>query len=267
MANRFTSIGVALSAWLGVSLLGGCNAVLGIEEAQPRESGGGTGGGSVGGTVSPGAPYTGSQSCTTLDPKCAACVTASCSQSNQNDVNLCLQDAECRATLDRYAACLGHTCNANAGQCFESLLVIGAKVSVPDCIIKNCATYCARSPVYSPCELYCSCMGADCPSRLTDGTFSGMDDCVTKCNLLQASSPELVTCRRTHCEIAGLYPNELQHCDHAVGLSGLCAAQSLDTAVRTTCTDKSLVSFACSQPSDCCSGSCQGAPNRACAAK
>jgi hypothetical protein len=155
--------------------------------------------------------------------------------------------------MDDYGACLGASCAT--GDCFDRTLFTPGQ-QVNDCY-GACTEACAASPIYSPCDLYCACLGANCSDQFSDapvnGQFSSLDDCLKKCAMLP---PEIVTCRRTHCELAGLsVPPNLTHCDHAVG--NIFCSSTMPTD-RTQCTDKSksLDSFACQQPSDCCSGNC-----------
>jgi hypothetical protein len=244
------------AAWLALCLSAGCNAVLGIEEAQPRGTAGGTGNGSAGSagssasTPGTGLAYTGTDSCKgepAANTACQACLTQQCTSAAQS---LCTKDHSCRRQMDDYDACLGASC-LTPNQCFEqTLLKPGQQVN--DCY-SQCADACAVSPIYSPCDLYCACMGANCSDQFSDtpmnGQFGSLSDCLTKC---QALPPEIVTCRRTHCELAGLSA-DLTHCDHAVGHIFCSSTMPTD---RTQCTDKSLDSFACQQSSECCSGNC-----------
>jgi hypothetical protein len=217
--------------------------VLGIEQAQLDESSGtiGKAGSSSGGNQSP--VQTGINACTAANPECTTCIenTQGCVQ----ETNACLGDPDCRKTFDRYRYCLTKTCDAQ--DCIESLY--GEISIIPQCIIQSCKAKCTAVPVESACQLYCACMADNCQSRFQDGTFKSMDDCVASCEKLPQ---DVQTCRRTHCEIAGDFPTE-QHCFHATG-SMFCAAT--DMMRPTTCTDKSLNSFACKVDAECCSGNC-----------
>jgi hypothetical protein len=82
------------------------------------------------------------------------------------------------------------------------------------------------------------------------GKFDSVQECVDKCKMLDA---EVVSCRRTHCEIA---PHDLKlpHCDHAVGT--LTCSDTTPPTRPSTCRSKSLKGFYCATGDDCCSGAC-----------
>jgi hypothetical protein len=253
MAHRSSSVVLALSAWLIMSSLSGCNGVLGIEEARPSASNGGQGNSSGGSGGAGPLTYTGADSCIgapAANANCSTCLAKQCSSAVQNQ---CLQDHTCREQMDYYGACLTSSCTL--GDCFEQqLLQTGMQVN--DCYA-SCSDACAASPIYSACQLYCACMGSNCPDKINDmpvnGEFKSMADCIAVCSALPA---EIVTCRRTHCELAGL-TGDLIHCDHATGVT-FCEVGTTQTDRDSQCTDKSksLISFACRSPSDCCSGNC-----------
>jgi hypothetical protein len=252
MARWSSSVVLALSAWLIMSSLSGCNGVLGIEEARPEAT-------SATSAVSSLGYYTGGDSCRNDNTDCQKCVAANCSQ---YDPSVCLADAECRAQLDGYASCLGSNCTNDPATCFEPLIGF-TKAPILSCILDNCSAKCGAAPIYSACQLYCACMGADCAGKFAD-TAGTTGDCMTQCNALESSSPELVNCRRSHCEIAKAYPPPAPHCDHATGVT-FCSAPSADTDRASQCRDLSLDTFACKADSDCCSGNC--GPQMACAPK
>jgi hypothetical protein len=246
MKHKVALILLGVSAFLGLNALSGCNAVLGIDQAEV-ESGGGTGKagstGNAGSTSQSLMLQTGSNACTVSNTACNACIanTRNC----QQETNACLGDPDCRKAFDRYRYCLTKACDAK--DCIERLY--DDQPLVPSCIIQSCRDECAAVPVQSACQLYCACMAANCQSRFQDGTFSTMAACVTSCEQLP---PDVQTCRRTHCEIAGDFPTE-RHCFHATG-TDFCSAAG--TTRPTTCTDKSLNSFACKADQECCSNNC-----------
>ncbi len=155
---------VAVGAWLSLGALSGCNAVLDIEEAQERTSGGTSKAGSTGlGSSGP----TASNSCTDpVSSSCSDCVADNCST---NDQLTCKDSATCRSALLAYSDCLGSDCKeTQQGDCFEPF---GA--SVPTCF-RTCAKACATSPVFSDCEVLCGCMETNC-----SGTFTSTTACMS----------------------------------------------------------------------------------------
>lgn len=232
MANRAAFVVIGVAAWLSVGLLGGCNEILDIEQAQLVPSTGSVGGG----TGTPGDADT----CTAPNTACSNCISANCSAIEQGQ---CTSDATCRKTGDHYARCLGPKCTANETECFEPLFA--GDSLVPECVIKSCKTECATVPVYSACELYCGCMLTNCSTE-----FDTIPQCIAACKLLD---PQVVNCRRTHCEIAP-FDATLPHCEHAMGMF---TCLSNDIPKRPTdCRDKSLKGFYCAADSDCCSNAC-----------
>jgi hypothetical protein len=232
MACRAGFVVIGVGAWLGIGLLGGCNEILDIQQAQlvASTSSAGAGAGTIGDA----------DTCTVPNAACSACMSAHCSPSDQSQ---CTADPACRKASDHYARCLGPECKANETECFEPLFAGDAPV--PICVIQNCKNDCAAVPVYSACELYCGCMLTDCL-----GKFDTFSQCIAACNVLD---PETVNCRRTHCEIAP-FDDSLPHCDHAMGLLTCLAA---DKPTRPSdCRNKSLLGFYCAADTDCCSGAC-----------
>jgi hypothetical protein len=243
MAKRISCFVVASGFCFALAAIPGCNAALGIEEASLRADGTGGGNTSTGGVIR----YAGSDSCKADNGACSVCIATACRASGGE--SLCLGNHDCRGAMDLYAQCLGKGCVE--GDCLEQLLA-DPKLGC----FSNCAADCQKKPIYSACQLYCGCLAANCSS--TDfgpsAKYADQAACLADCATLP---PELITCRRTHCEIAGLVPSEPQHCDHAVG-NGFCVA-STALPVRdespTGC-QKSLNSFACLADSECCSDHC-----------
>ncbi|HEY1534060.1 MAG TPA: hypothetical protein VGF76_08570 [Polyangiaceae bacterium] len=254
MARKLTFIAVGASAWLGFGLLSGCNEILDIEQAQLSPSAGG------GNTPlpAPGSLNVHGADCTTVTPKCSACITTAC---KPPDLNGCVGNKDCRAAMDGYNSCLGPSCSAQEDTCFAPLSAINGPV--PDCML-GCEKECATSAIFSTCQLYCGCMVANCMQKFGDPTvpmdFASPDDCVNRCINFP---PDIVTCRWSHCELAGLYPNE-DHCDHAVGIN-ICGFNSVAPRPAECPRDKSLDTFGCASNSECCSNFCNVAKNRSCA--
>ncbi|HWZ88566.1 MAG TPA: hypothetical protein VNW92_06945 [Polyangiaceae bacterium] len=241
MTKRLSFFVCAGSVCLALGLIPGCNAALGIEEAQLRADGAGASSATAGTVVH----YAGDDICSSDNSACSACVATACKSTGGD--NQCLGDHDCRGAMDDYNACLGKTCTA--ADCFDKLVAGPPKLA--DCFT-SCVIPCSNVPVYSACQLYCACLGVNC-ARDFPAPYANNAACLADCLALP---PELVTCRRTHCELAGLSGAPV-HCDHAVG-KGFCASAT-DLPMRddspTGC-QKSLNSFACTTGSDCCSGNC-----------
>jgi hypothetical protein len=232
MARGAALVVIGMGAWLSVGLLGGCNEILDIEQANLVASTSSAGGGT--GTIGD------ADTCTKPNNTCSDCISANCSPPDQSQ---CTEDPACRKASDHYARCLGPACKANETECFEPLFAGDAPV--PTCVIQNCGAACASVPVYSACQLYCGCMLTDC-----QGKFDTFPACMAACNMLDT---ETVNCRRTHCEIAP-FDKSLPHCDHAMGII---TCLSADVPVRSSdCRNKSLKGFYCEADSDCCSMAC-----------
>lgn len=252
MANKTAIILGGVSVWFAIGLLSGCNAVLDIQEAQLSSSAGSANaqGGSTGTMLN-----VHSSGCQTAKSACSSCVTTAC---GQPEMNTCLTDKACRAAMDGYNSCLGSSCTAEEDTCFAPLSAINGPV--PDCML-GCKNDCSASAIFTTCQLYCGCMANNCEQKFSDPSiatdFASATDCVSQCMNFPA---DIVTCRWSHCELAGLYPKE-NHCDHAVGI-GLCG---LNTVTRAPdCTDKNPDTFGCASDSECCSGNCDQSKNRTC---
>ena len=243
MAYRSPLLVLLPGAWLALCLIAGCNAVLGIEEATLKDHPDGGGADVV--VVAPGKFYTGGNICAAdVAPACTSCLASAKGDSLATcagDLAQCMSTRSCRKQFDQYSTCLQKGCRADPGNCFEPLFA--PTKGTPSCVTEHCYRDCSSSQVASPCQLYCACMGANCSSK-----FPSMNDCLAACSLLDA---DMVTCRRTHCEIAADDPN-FGHCDHAVGITNCVAKPNR----AQECTDKSLLTFACTADSDCCSGNC-----------
>jgi len=234
--ERSPFIALAAGAWLGLCLVSGCNLALGIEKASPS---------GTPDVIQPNKIYTGGNQCFgNVLPDCTDCLASSPGSQSAHcatDLSQCLANRPCRKVFDQYNICLQKSCRPDPGNCFEPLFDTGKET--PECISSNCFDRCKNSPVATPCQLYCSCMGANCA-----GKYKTTEACMNACGALD---PDLVTCRRTHCEIAADDP-KFGHCDHAVGV-GNCQAKP---ARDQECGDKSLLTFACTTDDECCSSNC-----------
>jgi len=225
----------------------GCNAVLGIDEAHLTQGSGKGGGATFNGTSKASPPA--AKDCEGPSSACRECIDNSdCAEARAT----CLADARCRVGLNRYRVCLGAQCNDASGSCladFQALeagLNLGSLLSFSACVDGQCHDQCKNMPLAQPCDLYCGCMAPNCTTELAArGTPLG--DCATAC----ANAVHDLTCRWTHCEMAGAHPGE-QHCGHAIG-EGQCNAK---VTIAHSCPDKSQSSYACDSGDDCCSGKC-----------
>jgi hypothetical protein len=223
---------LVLTSSAAAFLLGGCNAVLGIEEAHLRSDG--SGGSSTNSSRVRIPPAT----CNEPTSACRDCVGGT-------ELNDCLANIPCRERLDDYRACLGAGCKDPEGLCWAELTSTNDNLSF--FLENDCADRCLGSPIVSTCDLYCACMPVNCSTAL------GGADCMAECTNNLSKDLTVLSCRLGHCQVAGIHPEE-GHCDHAVGKLGFCPSRD----VRNTCTDKSQSNFACEKPSDCCSGQCDG---------
>jgi hypothetical protein len=223
-------------------LLGGCNAVLGIDEARPREDGS-----SQSGRLA--VPV---KSCNAPRPSCATCATAG--DQCGPVLATCLDVRVCREALNQYRGCLGGKCSDDAdGTCFAELEASAAS-DVAQCIKTECATCVGVSPLIDMCDLYCGCMQQECDTVLqSQGNLDWVAGDAASCReacLLMDDLPS-THCRWTHCEIKNLTTSP-QHCTHAVSDANCPRA----VVVAAQCTDRSLTGWACAADGDCCSKNC-----------
>jgi hypothetical protein len=226
---------------------GGCNSVLGIDEAHLNEASSGGSSSNAGGSTRVTAPP--AKNCFEPTKACSDCLaTQDCTDAK----NACLASASCRAGLNTYRGCLGTQCADPDGKCLADFSALESRlnpgsIGLAACVQNTCATECKGMPLVNLCELYCSCMAPNCTGELAlAGT--PLNDCMTMC---AAVTPADTTCRWTHCEIAPAHPN-MGHCGHAVGQL-VCNAT---TTISHTCQGKSQSSYACDTGDDCCSGKC-----------
>lgn len=224
------------------SLLGGCNAVLGIDEAQLLEPAGPQGPGSRPGVI----PIT---SCQLPTSSCERCLAqGDCEAPKQ----LCLENRACRTGLNNHRVCLTSGCTDPDNKCFDGLKQVEASSGFPSertftgCVSELCSADCAGSPLASPCDLYCGCMLSNCG-------ISDRNECLAACAGLSVAT---VLCRLTHCNAAPDDPLG-NHCGHAVGETHCTGAVS----VVPGCTDRNQDSSFCTSDDDCCSRVCR---NNAC---
>jgi hypothetical protein len=225
---------VTLALLCVLTLSTACRQVLGLKHAHHQADAGAT---------TPvqslmGVPTDGVACEGVLGQACLDCREQKC----QGDDVQCLTSGHCRADLDKYAICLGHTCSGDPEGC-----VINMKVSDPGLkqCLSACSDACRATPLVSPCELYCACM-KQCPDELL-----GLD-CIATCKTWPA---ELRNCRRDHCEWG---KGDATHCKHASGALEACRTyHDLPLSQRTkVCLSGNESTWSCSHDSDCCSEGC-----------
>jgi hypothetical protein len=236
----------AATAWLSFGLLlsAGCTSVLGMERAELDSDGGsGTGGGGTGNVLPP-IVYPIS-ACDEPLPECASCLNG-----RGNALDECLLSKTCRKALYDYRSCTADRCGSFNGECAQKYLAgSGAEANaVAGLLTDSCFDACLGTAVAPMCQLYCACMGQNCPGRLSDC----MADCTAQASL------DNVYCRWMHCEFAT--PDNLQHCEHATGRLGFCPRPS----AGNQCDHLVYSGFPCAADAECCSGTCGGAPSGVC---
>jgi hypothetical protein len=244
----------ALSGCCAVLLLGGCNSVLGIEEAHDRDAGSSTGPLEV--------PVA---SCDAPKGDCSSCFVsatpgvgepAPCATSWGN----CVADKDCRTDLNEYRGCLGGKCSNKA--CSAQLkTTLGQDLA--KCVTTECKQCDGASAWASMCDLYCACMEAPLPATAGAATCEAYDtaskelmwpmgstaECTKACLALKDLTS--VNCRWSHCELAVLGETP-QHCEHAVS-SDRCP---LGRTIDGQCTTKRLDGWGCESSTQCCSNDC-----------
>jgi hypothetical protein len=234
-------------AFAAVALVG-CNAVLGIDEAQSRDDA------SSQSTVQV-IPVPG---CENPETSCATCVSGS------KAFGECMGNHACRKALDGYRACLGSKCNG--ATCFDTLLA-GPGQTVAEFVRGECPACESNKPLASMCDLFCACMEQTLPPPTTgapvDGltcesflaalpwTVASMAECKDSCEALAKADLASVNCRWGHCELAA-NGEARSHCGHAIDDS-ICPRAA---ALNPDCRDRNLPGWACEQNQDCCSNRC-----------
>jgi len=226
-----------------------CNAALGIEEAELDET-------LQGGSCE--FPWAEPQQECVASSDCEACMGAC--DPNQALSRACLDDPECRLALQNHRWCLNLDagCSDEDDACLNCLPSSGPGQGVQACM-GQCNEVCDGTGAYTLCDLYCSCMAAQCPSRtfpMLDG--SETTDCAAFC---QAAQPWQTSCRLSHCTLAVNPPDPgltTDHCRHAVSLDDMCLTQQPQQSHCSGEDDpsKALNGHGCDTNADCCSGHC-----------
>jgi hypothetical protein len=219
--------GLALGGtWLALLA---CNAVLGIEEANPRRDAGPAGGsggaaGNAGSTESgagqggthghagnAGAQGGGDCSNTALED-CDRCLNTNC----WDELGECAKDQSCVLALQKYDTCLDSdgpdcksACIAELSASKDGQAPVSARLAA--CAFPACEA-CYGHSLFS-CTFYCRCMPEFCADR--EGDWGGKS-CESYC-----SSTVAQHCKADHCGRAGEWQlnsePRVMHCGHAVG--------------------------------------------------
>jgi hypothetical protein len=236
-------------AFAAVALVG-CNAVLGIDEAESRDDGD---------PLHPTSQSIPVAGCDKPGTDCGGCVSGSTAFTN------CLSNHDCRKALDEYRACLGSKCSG--GACFDALKA-GAGKLVADVVQAECPMCEGSSPLADMCDLYCACMEQTLPSlagvpadgktcetynQALDWPAADLAACKMACANLARTDIASVHCRWGHCELA-TNGETRGHCLHAIDQS-ICP---LAATPNPDCKDRKLAGWACDGPQDCCSNHCVG---------
>jgi hypothetical protein len=247
LAQTFALVGAVATVTLG-----GCNNVLGIDEAEPRPTVG----------ISSHALEVPIRACNGPQPAaCGACIATSC----KNSRDKCLATNACREALNTYRKCLGAKCNDDS--CLADLKAGPAK-DLAGCALEGveCPACPAVTPLADICDLYCSCMEQPMPDSagmdaagqtceqydkdlLKDWTPGSHESCMAAClNLNDLTSTH---CRWSHCELA--QSGELGlHCGHAIDP----VRCPLMLEVSSECKDRRINKWGCAKSDQCCSNRC-----------
>jgi hypothetical protein len=227
MTTRGTHAAIAIGVGALLGGLGGCNAVLGIEEAQ------------VDNTV-------GALSCQLPDERpidrcestleCETCLR-SC---RAGEIRECIDAEDCRKGLVDHRVCVRDDCQDEDGRCTTCL----AAKTGPGCLA-DCAPECAGGEIVSLVELFCTCMDTKCA-----GTLGGP---VGECRTLHADTPDWeLECLISHCELADTGAIHCQHSGEGAGRQCRTMVQVPDDCDAS----KGLEGYGCERNTDCCSTFC-----------
>lgn len=234
-----------LSLALGGALLVlGCNAVLGIEEAELDQ---------VEATLVCERPLSEpSKECVAPDrDACETCMAGSC---DPDLASACLADGNCRGDLLDHRVCLqnDNDCIDEGGACTSCMTAPGDPFEMVKCS-RDCGQTCAGAELPSICEIYCACMTERCPAEPFVLAPAGeVTDCLTYCATIPSHT---TTCRISHCTLAKM-PDIPGHCGHSVGRDQACEDVQ-PPELSCTSPDQGKLGYGCDVPDDCCSGQCR----------
>jgi len=245
---------LVLAAGVASLSLGGCNAVLGIDEAHDRDTG----------TVASKLEIPIAKCDAPMPAGCSTCLEMNCGNFRKS----CLASHDCREALNDYRSCLGAGCNNNS--CLDAL-TMGPAAQLAGCMQGDeCKSACAPlSPLAEMCDLYCACMEAPLPASagvpagntcetvdgvsLKDWVAGDTGGCKARCE--QMNDLPSVHCRWSHCELA--QSGEVAgHCGHAIS-EGNCP---LHVQVNAACKDRKITGWGCQRDDECC-GHCDKTTN------
>jgi hypothetical protein len=166
-------------------------------------------------------------------------------QCPRNAIPSCVEDPDCRKALFRHRICVRDGCVDEDGHCGRCL----EQAPGAECLA-GCADECRGSELVSLCELFCTCMAANCPGSLPN--------CIADCQAGPTPDFEL-ECVLSHCELADRATTK-NHCLHATHEQRQCPEQAPEPVPGCPATQK-LNGYACRDNDECCNGLCM--PNSA----
>jgi len=191
----------------------GCNAVLGIEQAELD-------------TTTSQQPLT----CSWPPPDPTVACPVGCDDDCQTHCNVpaCLGNKDCRTAIKDSLKCAGNACIDTNGKCDGCVARNSAAVQVAECLKRD-----RRLPITaaaSLCDAYCACMHDRCPADEPNTADNACQDICEK-GLANptpdadpfgfwgrgtAPLPAEIFCLWSHCEMAPRVDDGF-HCLHAVG--------------------------------------------------
>jgi hypothetical protein len=248
--------GLAAALLAALYTVAGCNAVLGIEQAELEQTS---------------APVL---SCDwpIADPT-VDCPPGTCDDQCHThcDVGACLADQGCRQALQRYRKCAGDACKDDGVRCGSCVSKSPLATELSACLSKD-----YRLPVTaaaSLCESYCACMHDRCSDNalLLDVDMPDTTSCIEACSKGGSLDPKAygfwkkgkplpseIYCLWTHCEAAA-QTNDKFHCEHALGqdFANKCPPKQLIDPNAASCEyPKGYGNAPCNSDDDCC-GTCR----------
>lgn len=237
---------------LSLYMVAGCNAVLGIEQAQLDDS--------PPGQTCGWPPADPLKECTQVEQAAGNC-----------SIDECLKDQACRKTLAVFRKCAGDSCSDS--EACQGCTAGNALAEKTAKCLSGFQSNLAKAATL--CESYCSCMDTRCHQTEPGGAKSA---CVEACEnglptqppllrgkvdptvaaVWQTGLPPWMTyCFWQHCE-RGLDPDDATHCNHAIGESqpSICPMPVNDPSASLCPFGKSYGNGPCNTNDDCCSGAC-----------
>jgi hypothetical protein len=237
---------VAAALLLGGFEMAGCNAVLGIEQAETDPS------------LDTEAPSASSCRVSSSRPKtdCSVGADEGVLGACTKQIGDCLHDQSCRSSMRKYLRCVGDDCLDNDHSCAACSSSSPLAKQLFSCLDQAGAD---ASEAFSVCTAYCACMGERCPTDSQQ--FGGR--CLQTCMggdgsggyFGKAPSPWKTHCLWEHCEMV-ITVDEAPHCPHAIGTNPQCENEPTAPSGVSCSINKNGSTGACNVNADCCSGIC-----------